>query len=103
MSVAREFRGQGIVRGRRLLLAPAEAIAMISRAQELGVQILGVESLRVTESTTQPDMSHILDLGAGGPTSWSEATEFIRERAQMGLLFDVVADEDTADLLERLG
>lgn len=97
MSIAAEFKSRGIVRGGILILGPHEALAMVARAHEQGVPILGVDGFWITEQTTQPDMEHILDLGHV-QSSWREAEEFIRSRADTGLMFEVVADEDTADL-----
>lgn len=69
---------------------------MIARAEELGVGILGVDGFWVTGTKIQPDMGYSIDLGLGG--NWSEAAQFIREHANLGLMFEVVTDEDTADL-----
>lgn len=60
--------------------------------------ILGVDGLWITETTTRPDLGQTLDLGTGGAASWAEADAFIRHRADLGLSFEVVADEDTSDL-----
>jgi hypothetical protein len=99
MSIAAEFKPRGIVRGGTLFLEARAALAMVARAHDLAVPILGVDGFWVTEHTTQPDMGHSVDLG-GGESSWRAARAFIQSRADMGLMFEVVADEDTADLLD---
>jgi hypothetical protein len=53
----------------------------------------------ITEQTTQPDMGHSIELGEGA-SSWTAAEEFVQQRAQTGLMFEVVADEDTGDIAE---
>jgi hypothetical protein len=98
MSVAGEFRDRGVLRGGVLILAPATALEMIARTEELGVPVLGVDGFWITESTTQPDLGHSIDLGSGRPASWVDAAQFVRDRASLGLMFEVVADEDTSDL-----
>jgi hypothetical protein len=96
MSVAREFKDRGILRG-VLVLEPAAALEMVARAEERGVPLLGVDGFWITDSTTQPDMGHSIDL-AGRPSAWAGAAQFIRDRASLGLMFEIVADEDTSDL-----
>jgi hypothetical protein len=99
MSIAAEFASRGIVRGGILILDAHEALAMIARAREVAVPILGVDGFWITEQTTQPDMGHSIELGEGA-SSWTAAEEFVQQRAQTGLMFEVVADEDTGDIAE---
>jgi hypothetical protein len=98
MSVAAEFARRGIVQGGTLMLYAEPALEMVERARELGVPILGVDGFWVTETTTQPDMEHSVDLGSGGVDSWDAAAGFIQSRSALGLMFEVVADEDTEDV-----
>jgi hypothetical protein len=86
-----EFEQRGIVRGGTLILPPADALAMVKRARELGVPVLGVDGFWITDDTTQPDLGHTIDLGSG--TNWDEASRFIAERSHLGLMFEVVEDE----------
>lgn len=99
MSIAAEFAPRGIVRGGTLILDADEALSMIARARDLAVPILGIDGFWITEQTTQPDMGHSIDLG-GGASSWAAAAEFVQQRAETGLMFEVVADEDTGDIRE---
>lgn len=96
-SIAAEFKSRGVVRGGTLILDPHEALALVARARELNVPVLGVDGFWITEQTTQPDMGHSIDLG-GGESSWTRAEAFLRQRAGSGLMFEVVVDEDTSDL-----
>ncbi len=84
--------------GRTLILDPPVAREMIARAEQLGVGILGIDGFWITETTTQPDMGYSIDLGLGG--NWSEAAAFVRARADLGLMFEIVTDEDTRDLVQ---
>lgn len=97
MSIAAEFASRGILRGGILLLDADQALAMIGRARELAVPVLGIDGFWITEDATQPDIGHSIDLG-GGASSWAEAVAFVNERAETGLMFEVVADEDTNDI-----
>ena len=81
------------MRGGTLILPPADALAMVERARELGVPVLGVDGFWITDETTQPDLGHTIDLGRGTGTSWDEAARFIAERSDLGLMFEVVDDE----------
>jgi hypothetical protein len=104
MSIAREFVHRGTLRGGVLVLEASDALAMVERAESLGVPILGVDGFWITETTTQPDMEHSIDLSStAGHGKWHEAAEFIRGRADLGLMFEVVADEDTADVRDPKG
>ena len=93
MSLEEEFSHRGVMRGGILILSADGALAMVERARELGVPVLGVDEFWITESTTQPDLEHSLDLGAG-KGRWDEAAAFIAARAVSGLMFEVVAGED---------
>jgi hypothetical protein len=73
------------------LFKPADALSFIAGARAHGVRVLGVETFVVTESTTEPQMDHILDL-SGADTkcdTWIEAEQFISERGAHGYLFEV--------------
>jgi hypothetical protein len=74
-------------------MSPAEAIAMVERARELDVRVLGVDGFWITDDTTQPDLEHMLDTGGNPAGGWDEAARFIAERADLGIMFEVVEDE----------
>jgi hypothetical protein len=48
MSIAAEFASRGIVRGGILILDAHEALAMVARAREVAVPILGVDGFWIT-------------------------------------------------------
>lgn len=65
---------------------------MVDRSRELGVGVLGVDGFWITDDTTQPDLGHSVDLGSGRGR-WDEAATLIRERATLGLMFEVIVDD----------
>lgn len=95
MTIEAEFRSQGMLRGGILMLDASGAMAMVQRAHDLGVAVLGLDGFWITEDTTQPDIGHTIDL-SDRPEPWSDAIRFIEERMSSGLKFEVVLDEDDA-------
>jgi hypothetical protein len=93
MTLRGEFAHRGILRGGTLIMCPPDAIAMVERARELNVPVLGVDGFWITDETTQPDLEHTLDTGGNPADGWDEAAQFIAERADLGLMFEVVEDE----------
>ena len=104
-SIQRAFCDKGIFRGGLLFLKGPDALEMVRRCRELQMQVLGVDGFLLTDKTTQPLMEHSIDVSRGGratvggqqivtPTdSWKLAEEFIRERLEMDLFFEVVCSE----------
>jgi hypothetical protein len=91
-----EFRDAGIVRGMTLILQPSDAIAFVRRCRERQVKVLGLDAFHITPETRQPDMGESIDLSLPphrGEDCWQLAEEFLNERLNSGLYFEVVADE----------
>ncbi|MCA9257281.1 MAG: hypothetical protein KDA33_16660 [Phycisphaerales bacterium] len=91
-----EFRERGTYRGRTLKFRPADAIAFVRRCREKKVIVFGVDGFYLTATTTQPDMNESIDLSLPpyrGQDCWKLAEEFIGERQDSDLFFEVVADE----------
>jgi hypothetical protein len=93
MTLRSEFARRGILRGGTLIMLPSDALAMVERARELGVPVLGVDGFWITETTTRPDLAHTIDLSGDANKGWDEAARFIAERFDGGLMFEVVEDE----------
>ena len=93
MSLENEFRSRGVMRNGELFLRPADAIAMVSRARELGVEILGVDAFHLTDTTIQPDLSRSVTFS--GVTTvpaklrWDRAEVFLSQQLQSDLYFQV--------------
>jgi hypothetical protein len=93
MTLRDEFSRRGILRGGTLIMSTADALAMIERARELHVRVLGVDGFWITEDSTRPDLGHTLDASGDPEMGWDEAARFIAERAHLGLMFEIVEDE----------
>jgi hypothetical protein len=78
-------------RGGLTLFKPSDAVSFIAAARVHGIPVVGVETFVVTESTTEPQMDHILDLSGADAhcDTWSEAEHFISERSTRGYLFEI--------------
>jgi hypothetical protein len=87
-----KFAARGIRRGGILFLAASDAIDLIEAARKQGRAILGVDSFRLTDTTTEPVMEHSVDLSEGEvpADTWSTASEFISARAESGFMFEIV-------------
>jgi hypothetical protein len=100
MRIQEEFRARAIIRCGTLLLKPADAIEMVRRCRERGIEVSGIDGFRLTETTTQPLLDEILDLQTEDDKyrhrCWEEAERFLRERMQTDLYFEVAYD-DTRD------
>ena len=69
----REFADRAVPTGsRRLLLSPADALALVNRAAEEGVPVVGVDSLRVTERAVEVPVEHAAKR-AGHPGSYGSS------------------------------
>ena len=92
-----EFSSRGTLRGGLLLLAPADALALINRAADEGVPILGVDGFRITQTTTESPLEHLADFSSAvseGHGCWQQAEAFVRARSEHGLLFEVSLGDD---------
>jgi hypothetical protein len=80
-----------------LLLRPADAIELISRAAEEGVPVLGIDGARATATSAGPPLDRIADFSsavASGHGCWQDAETVIRERGDLGLVFDLALGDD---------
>jgi hypothetical protein len=90
--VEQEFAAKGIRRGSILLFKPQDALDMVRRCQEEGIEVLGLDGFKLTEQTIQPVMEQSIDLsfprdpGAG----WRRAESFLATRLDSDLYFEVV-------------
>jgi hypothetical protein len=91
-----EFRQLSMVTGRTLILRPADAVAFVRRCHEKRIKVLGVDGFHLFEDTIQPDMGESIDLSQPwhrGQDCWKLAEEFLNQRLESGLYFEIVADE----------
>ena len=79
----------------RLLLAPGDTLALISRATEEGVPILAVRG--VADAPGAAATPETVDYGASvaeGHGCWADADAFVRARRGQGLVFEVTLGDD---------
>ena len=95
-TVEDEFRELSVIPGNTLIFRPVDAIALVHRCREKQVKVLGLDGFHLTENTIQPDMGESIDLSLPPYRSedcWRLAEEFLNERLESGLFFEVVANE----------
>src|SRR3954468_2955511 len=97
----REFADRAVAeRGGLLLLRPEDALALVDRAAEEGVPILGVDGLLVTEASTAAPLEHLADFSsrvAQGHGCWQEAEALIQEHRGRGLVFELTLGDDPVE------
>lgn len=83
--------------GELLLLKPADALDLITRATEEGVPIVGLHAFAMDAPGTQPRLEQAIDYAdavTDGHGCWHDAEDFIRQRAALGLVFEVLLGSD---------
>jgi hypothetical protein len=86
-----------ITRGGTSWLSPNDAIKEVETAKKAGIPILGFEGAFVSAKVTQPSLEDSWDYtdqtypSVGDP--YAHAIEFIQERAQKGLHFEIVVSK----------
>ena len=86
--------------GGLLLLRAPDAIALVNRAAEEGVPILGVDGVVVTPTSTESPIEHVADYSsavADGHGCWQDAESFIRDRAATGIFFELTLGDDPVE------
>ena len=77
------------------MLAPDVALDLIATARHRRVGILGLDTFRITDTSTEPLLEHIADYSSS-PEAWDAADAFVRQRANLGFVFEVVLDDGRA-------
>lgn len=90
--IERDFSSKAISRSGISLYHPSDAIEVIRMCRRLRRQILGIDVFWIREQGVQPVQAESIDFSAKGMTSgnWDEAEQFVRERRNDGLVFEVV-------------
>jgi hypothetical protein len=91
-SIEQEFAAKGVRRGSILLFKPKDALDMVRRCQEEGIEVLGLDGFKLTEQTIQPVMEQSIDLSfpRDPDTGWRRAESFLATRLDSDLYFEVV-------------
>lgn len=90
--IEKEFGCKAVIRGRLYFYRPDDAIAVIEKCKQYNMRVLGIDAFICTNDTTQPVSEHSVDY-SWTPDSWPKAAEFIRKRADLGLVFEIVYDD----------
>lgn len=91
--IEQEFADRGVLRGTVFMLRARDAMEMVRRCREEGIEVLGLDAFRLTEKTTQPLMEQSIDLSAPGEGDcWTRAEAFLAARSDSELYFEVVID-----------
>jgi putative transposase len=101
-----EFRERGSVRGGACFFGIETAVALIQRAQEERIPVLGLEGFRLSDAGTAPSLNDIADFSTGVEVSdgcWSDALRFLEERRDSGVHFEVVSASAPFDSAEIRG
>ena len=99
--LVREFADRGVPFGSgALVLRQTDALALVNRAAEEGVPIVGIDGMRVTETSAESPVEHLADFSAAvakGHGCWEEAEAFIRARDGLGLVFELTLGDDPVE------
>lgn len=89
--IEEEFKSKAIVRSGITLFNWRDALALVERCHHLQKKILGIDSFNLTEQTIQPVSEHSIDFSIGKNNgNWLEAKNFIKERINEELVFEIV-------------
>src|SRR5688572_15424396 len=83
----RAFTAPGI-----LMLDADHALAIVARAQAVGLPVLGVDGFILDGERTISPLEHVADFSrhvSAGDGSWGAAARFVQERRGQGLAFEV--------------
>ena len=95
--LTREFANRYVsYSGGLLLLSAADAVALVERAANEGLPVLGIDGISVSQGRTDSLVENIADFSSAvsaGKGCWEEAKAFIDVRRRGGLVFEVVLGE----------
>lgn len=97
-NLEQKFIDKAEVRGNLVLFLPEIAIAFINESEKNKIKILGVDGFYLTPETIQPSIEHSIDLSSYFEKKdqrmvYKIARDFILERANQTLYFEVVTDD----------
>lgn len=86
----REFAGRAVpYSGGLMLLRSDDALALVRRAEEGHIPILGVDGIMLSSEGTTAPLEHIADYPRSATDTWSAARRFIEQRSDAGLVFEI--------------
>ena len=88
-SIEQPIISNAIIRANTHYYEYQDALKLVELCRKNGVQVLGVDSFIITETTTQPFMEHSIDLSYC-ENSHEKAKDFIYQKRKCGFRFEVV-------------
>ncbi|GGI98345.1 colicin E5-related ribonuclease [Paenibacillus hunanensis] len=82
-----------VKRGDTMYYNAEEALKLISKLKNSKSVIYGIDSVKIGANQTQPYMEHSIDF-KNSKSNWDAASAFIESKANLGLMFDIVSDEE---------
>ncbi len=96
IDIEKQFHNKGILRGGILLLKAPDALEFVMRCRDNSIKILGIDAFIIANDKTQPLLEHSIDfsafLGGSKISVFNEASEFLNERMNSDLYFEIVVD-----------
>lgn len=90
--IEKEFRHKAILSGGIFMFNPSDALDVIKRCYESNIRITGIDAFVVTESSIQPVPEQSMDYSYTREGNWLDAENFIKERLNSDLVFEIVYD-----------
>ena len=99
--IIEQFRSRSLRPYGVIVLTADDAVEMVIQAQAAGLAVLGVDSFRIhNDGGIQPFSEHSIDYsdkGLSADSSCKQAIAFIRDKAVLGFLFEVVLADNSAN------
>lgn len=89
MNIEHPILSKAIIRGNTHYYGYENAVELIDICQQNGLPVLGIDSLIVTETKTQPFMEHSIDF-SDSLNSYEDAKAFLNLKKDLGFVFEVV-------------
>lgn len=91
--IIESFRQFAQQRGGLLFFPPAKALEVVDALEKAKVKIWGLDAFKLTSLETQPISEHSLDFSGTTGEVWEQTKNFLNEKKNTGLFFEVIADE----------
>jgi hypothetical protein len=92
--IVSEFASSAMFRGGVALFPVRTAIEIVKRCKALNIRVFGLDGFFLTETTTEPSLENSIDLSKMEANCHELALEFLFERSNSGMYFEVVIPED---------
>ncbi len=89
VNIEQPILSKAIIRGNTHYYRYENAIELVNICQQNRISILGIDSLIVTETKTQPFMEHSIDL-SNSQNSYEDAKTFLNLKKDLEFVFEVV-------------